>query len=485
MSCEATPAPNPPHPRDHAAAPRGIKFPISFYVRTTLIPALATVVLLIVLAGCSGESAETKNEIDYSLSQSWAAMPGTQSSATATPIGSGLSSLEATATVDVFYIHPTTYYKDLVNAPIDDPDAAAMTDSVLKLQAAAFNSVARIYAPRYRQMTLSLFGGSEDALQEPLNIAYEDIRQAFRYYIENLNQGRPFIIAGHSQGSNHAQRLLIEEVAGKPCADRFIAAWIPGLALPRSMLDSSAGGGLAACSTSQQIGCVALWETFGEGFTGRAAWVHGQVYWSPDRQQWISATPDQLLFSVNPMTWDEGTEIAPASMNLGAVPFVKPDTRFEGIYPALISTRNDQGYLMASPTPPEEFFVNGESMGDPLIYHMHDFNLFWMNIRDNARERVHTFLLQRQQVRYPLIESSNTMVGETGRDLFYQIRTINLPQSYEACGLPAGLNIDTLTGAISGQPLEEGTFAVLIKATNTYGTDVAELSLRITGSATQ
>ena len=173
-------------------------------------------------------------------------------------------------------------------------------------------------------------------------------------------------------------------------------------------------------------------------------------------------------------------------MNLGAVPFGKPDTSFQGIHPALVSTRNDQGYLMVSPIPPAELFVNGKStMGDPLIYHMHDFNLFWMNIRENARERVHTFFLQRQHVRYPLIESSNTMAGETGRDLFYQIRTVNLPQSYEALGLPAGVNIDTLTGAISGQPLEEGTFAVVIKATNTYGTDVAELSMRITGGATR
>lgn len=464
-----------------------------FYFHAKLIPALPTLLLLILLAGCSGESTMTNTKIDYSLPQSWAAMPaGMQSSATATPIGSGLSSLEESAKVDVFYIHPTTYLeKNAVNAPIDDPAAAAVTDLMLKLQAAAFNSVGRIFAPRYRQMSISLFGGSEDALQAPLNIAYEDVRQAFRYYIENKNQGRPFIIAGHSQGSNHGQRLLIEEVAGKPCADRFVAAWIPGLALPRSMLNTTAGGGLTACSTSQQIGCVALWETFGEGFIGYAEWVRGQVYWNPDRQRWVSATPDQLLFSVNPMTWDEGTEIAPASMNLGAVPFVlpetSPETSFQGIYPALISTRNDQGYLMASPTPPENLFVS-PTMGDPLdplIYHVHDFNLFWMNIRENARERIHAFLLQRQQVRYPLIESSNTMVGEAGRDLSYQIMTINLPQSYEAFGLPEGVNINTLTGVINGKPLTQGTFAVVMKATNSYGTDVAELSMRITGSATK
>ena len=77
------------------------------------------------------------------------------------------------------------------------------------------------------------------------------------------------------------------------------------------------------------------------------------------------------------------------------------------------------------------------------------------------------------------------MVGEAGRDLSYQIMTINLPQSYDALGLPAGVNINTLRRAISGKPLTQGTFAVVMKATNSYGTDVAELSMRITGSATQ
>jgi hypothetical protein len=191
------------------------------------------------------------------------------------------------------------------------------------------------------------------------------------------------------------------------------------------------------------------------------------------------------LFSVNPMTWNEGAEVAPASMNLGAVPFGVPGTSFQSVLPALVSVRNDQGYLMARPALPEDLFVSGESlMGDAQIYHMHDFNLFWMNIRENARERVHAFLL-RQHARYPLIESSNTLVGEAGRDLSYQIRTINLPESYEAAGLPAGVTIDTHTGVISGKPLEQGTFAVVIKATNAYGTDVAELSMRIAESSTR
>ena len=449
------------------------------------INALPTLALLLLVLGCSTQAPVTIPGVDYTQRQAWAALPGTVSPASAVPVGSGLSNLEAAAKVDVFYLHPTTYYGTATaNAAFDDLKAAAATDGVLMAQAASFNAVGRILAPRYRQMALYLFDGSEDVLQAPLNLAYEDIRRAFRYYLKTLNQGRPFIIAGHSQGANHGQRLLIEEVVGKPCAERFVAAWLPGLALPRAMLDTAAGGGLAASSTAQHIGGVAIWETFGEGFTERAKWVRGQVYWHPGRQRWISATPEQLLFSVNPLTWEEGSKLAPASRNLGAVPYGVPATSFHGVVPAVVSTRNDQGYLIATPHPPKATFLSG-AMGDPLIYHMHDFNLFWMDIRVNARERVHAFLTQRLQVRHPLITSSTTLWGEIGRNLFYQITTSNRSQAFEATGLPKGVTLDAQAGVISGIPTEQGTFTVVLKATNSYGTDVAELSLTVANSTMQ
>lgn len=440
---------------------------------------------LLLLAACSNKAPLVIAGVDYGLQKSWAAQPGMESAATRVPDGSGLSSLEATAKVDVFYIHPTTHYGTTTpNAAIDDLRIATRTDDVLMAQVTTFNAVGRIFAPRYRQMALYLFDATEGTIQDPLNLAYEDIRQAFRYYLSNLNQGRPFIIAGHSQGANHGQRLLLEEVVGKPCAERFVAAWLPGLALPRTMLDTAEGGGLAACSTAEQLGGIIIWETFGEGFTERAKWVRGQVYWHPGRHQWLSATPQQALFSVNPLTWDEGSELAPATLNLGAVPYGVPATSFKGVIRALASARNDQGYLIATPHPPVATFLSG-AMVDPLIYHMHDFSLFWMNIRANARARAHTFLMQRQHVRYPLIESANTLTGTTGQALFYQITTTNLPQSFSASGLPAGVTLDTQTGVISGRPLAAGTFAVVLIATNAYGTDTAELALTILADPAQ
>lgn len=431
--------------------------------------------VLFLFAGCSGGSGGTDAGIDYSLAQSWDAMPGMQSPAVTTPVGSGLSSLEATAKVDVFYIHPTTYYgRDFVNAPINAPTALNTTAWIIQVQATPFNAIGRIFAPRYRQIALYVYDGSEDDMQAPLNLAFEDVRQAFRYYINHLNQGRPFIIAGHSQGTNHAHRLLLEEVVGKPCEDLFVAAWTPGMPVPRSTLGAPAG--LTPCTTPQQTGCIAIWQTFGAGFTQFADWLHGQVYWDPGSKRWVRATLGELYFSVNPLTWDEGPAIAPASMNLGAVPFGNPATNFQGIYPSLVMTQNQQGYLIVSPNLSENLFMIG-TMGDPLNYHVHDFNLFWMNIRENARARVHAFLLGRQHVLYPLIKSSNMADGVVGQNFSYQITTDNVAQSYEAQGLPEGLTLNTQTGLISGTPLPRGTFAVVLKAANASGTDVAELSI--------
>jgi len=437
---------------------------------------------LFLLSACGGASPAADTAIDYSLAQSWDAMPGIQSPAVLTPVGSGLSNLESSAKVDVFYIHPTTYTgHDFVNVPIDEPNSSETLAWVLKAQATPFNAIGRIFAPRYRQIALYVYDGSEDDLQAPLDFAFEDVRQAFRYYLDKLNHGRPFIIAGHSQGTNHAHRLLLEEVIGKPWADRFVAAWIPGMPIPRAMLDSSAGGGLAACSAPRQIACTAIWQTFGEGFTQFADWLRAQVYWNPDRRRWLVPTVDQLLFSVNPLTWDESAEIAPASLNVGAVPFGIAETNFQGIYPSLVAAQNRQGYLIASPDLPAKLFRVG-LMGDPLNYHIYDFNLFWMNVRNNARERVHAFLQERLRVQYPLIESSNMTDAALGRAYSYQITTINQAQSYSAEGLPAGLDINTQTGLIAGAPLRRGTFAVVLKATNAFGTDVAELSMRVAGA---
>ncbi|MCX5903565.1 MAG: DUF3089 domain-containing protein [Proteobacteria bacterium] len=439
---------------------------------------LSITAVIMLLAGCAGD------RIDYSVPESWYAMPGMNSTALFTPVGSGLSNLEESAPVDVFYVHPTTYYRsDVKNAPIDDPDAVKITEIMLMAQATPFNAIGRIYAPRYRQIALYVYDGSEEEMQEPLNFAFEDVRQAFRYYIRRLNNGRPFIIAGHSQGANHASRLLLEEVIGTPLEKRFVAAWTPGMPIARSFFDSGATD-LKPCTAPQQTGCIAIWETFGEGVTdyGRCQWLWGQVYWEPKSQRWVRTPASEVLYDINPLTWIEGPEMAGAELNLGAVPFGvfgEHETNFHGIYPGLVGARDDRGYLLVSPAKlPKDRFDDGEMMG-PLNYHVFDFNLFWMNIRANARARVHAFLLEHEQVHYPLIESSNTAHLSAGTPFTHQIETINQAKVFHADSLPAGLSIDEQNGIISGAVPETGTFAVRLSAENDFGKDVAELAITV------
>lgn len=105
--------------------------------------------------------------------------------------------------VDVFFLHPTTMTsrEDTGwNARIDNAGINAKTDyTSILYQASAFNQC-RIFAPRYRQAHIrSYYTTDKTAAQAAFDLAYYDIKESFIYYIEHYNQGRPIIIASHSQ----------------------------------------------------------------------------------------------------------------------------------------------------------------------------------------------------------------------------------------------------------------------------------------------
>ena len=117
--------------------------------------------------------------------------------------------------VDVFSA-PYKLYRpqgnDQWNASFDDERTNKKTDEgTIHFQASAFNEAGFVYAPRYRQAHLHAYF-TEDSLSARLAFdkAYADIRAAFLYYMDHFNQGRPIIIAAHSQGTTHAIRLLQE-----------------------------------------------------------------------------------------------------------------------------------------------------------------------------------------------------------------------------------------------------------------------------------
>ncbi|UMY65509.1 YDG domain-containing protein [Flavobacterium sp. HJ-32-4] len=79
----------------------------------------------------------------------------------------------------------------------------------------------------------------------------------------------------------------------------------------------------------------------------------------------------------------------------------------------------------------------------------------------------------------PVINSALTATGEVGNTFSYTITAQNNPTSFSTSTLPNGLSLDTVSGIISGTPVNAGTFNVSITATNGLGSDTKTLTITI------
>ena len=284
---------------------------------------------------------------------------------------------------DVFFIHPTTYLATTIsNARYDEPGAtrARLEQGVLRFQASVFNGCCRIYAPRYRQAALGSFLKAKDAAAATAayELAYQDVERAFDYYISHENHGRPFLLASHSQGSLHAMRLLQERIAGRALQKQLIAAYIVGYALPSDI----ARPGVPVCGTAQSTGCLVDWNTTAADTneetrrTSRLIWLDGHY------QPFATRQP----VCVNPLNWLPDSA-APAALNLGALPAVLPGQALRAPVSKLTGARCDGGLLRVSiPWSQRGGFTNLLTVLGS--YHVFDYNLFYLNIRANAAERI-------------------------------------------------------------------------------------------------
>ncbi|HEY1629819.1 MAG TPA: DUF3089 domain-containing protein [Rhizomicrobium sp.] len=323
---------------------------------------------------------------DYSQPQAWLAFPGRNGLERSTP--PGMTAIdEAQAPADVFFVHPTTFLKnDTWNTAYDISDEAApLNPAVLLGQIGAFNGCCRLYAPRYRQATLAALSRSVPAVE----FAYADVARAFRYYIAHENNGRPFIIASHSQGSAHAIRLLQAEILGTKLRQRLVAAYVIGAYVPSDF----AKLGLPVCDTPRQTGCILAWNTVQAG-RGPRMLVEDKTYWWQGVEKNRNQPP---AICVNPLTWNERDE-APASANPGSLPFPKPLPAQKAIVlPALVlhltgaACRNNLLEVDIPLFGPSGF---QDSLSVLLgSYHVNDYGIFYAAIRRNAVDRVNAWIV--------------------------------------------------------------------------------------------
>ena len=114
---------------------------------------------------------------------------------------------------DVFYVYPTV--STISFADNDSSWFADITQAEVREEANGdqrFNKMLyddyNFYAPYYRQMIFESYNQSDSILRENVAFAAQDVKDAFHYYMEHGNQGRPFFLVGHSQGSQVLIELL-------------------------------------------------------------------------------------------------------------------------------------------------------------------------------------------------------------------------------------------------------------------------------------
>jgi hypothetical protein len=305
---------------------------------------------------------------DYALARSWASRPAPDPS--------------DPRAVDVFYVHPTTFHGAAWNQDVADTAVnEAMDASVLRTQASAFAACCRIFAPRYRQASSAAFYAKSGDGERAYDLAYTDVLRAFQTYLREDNHGRPFILAGHSQGALQVLRLLEERLDGRPERKQLVAAYVVGIGVSRGVFGKLLKT-IPACDHPLQTGCVITWNTYAAGQDPTAFIAASQT---PYTRQ-FGDDPGKALVCINPLTFDTAAPAAGPDRHLGAV-LLKPGSRFPAPVDHAISAECRDGVLSVSA--PTGAVALSPLPGGSL--HMQDVELFWGNIQADALARGQAF----------------------------------------------------------------------------------------------
>ncbi len=301
---------------------------------------------------------------DYSSLNYWASHPWKKDPADNIP--ASIKDKNKDSLVDVFFIYPTTYTDPLMpmgwNAGIDNIALNKKTDnSTILYQASVFNQSCRVFAPRYRQANLKAFYATDTLnAEKAFDLAYEDLKKAFEYYLKNYNQGRPIIIASHSQGTLHAARLLRAFFENKPLNKKLVCAYIVGLPVFTNYFKE-----MQPCKDSSATGCFISWRTFEEGYV-------------PEFVQ----KEQEPAYVINPLTWTLDENFAASKLNKGGIL-----RDFNKVIPELVHAQIHGSILWVNKP---KFF--GNIFLTMKNYHIADYNLFYMNIRENVKTRIKSYL---------------------------------------------------------------------------------------------
>lgn len=274
-----------------------------------------------------------------------------------------------TLPVDVFYVYPTV----LMNGAdwlMDTADPAMCTAARVPLtrQASVFEGQANIYAPMYRQANIAVLGLDKQEAARLNKFAVDDVWRALTRYLEHENNGRPFFLAGHSQGSKILTELMLAHWGSLGVEQKLVAALLPGWSMTKD--DLAANPAVVMCDKPERTGCVISYNAMAAGMQGAAP----------------TLLPGAV--AVNPLSWTMDTNLAPARLHLGAVFFDENGRR--STHAHFASAQIVEGGLVVQAEQPQDQTLLSVPNGlfPAGVYHRFDYALFYENLRENIARRI-------------------------------------------------------------------------------------------------
>ncbi|MBS9778752.1 MAG: DUF3089 domain-containing protein [Campylobacteraceae bacterium] len=298
-------------------------------------------IMLLIL--CVSSFLHANSELDYSKKENWLMIES-----------------DGKKECDVFFVHPTTYMelKEVKNAKLDDEQTNALSFQVVKRLSGVFEKTCNIFAPKYRQASVSVLSLPIEKRKVYLDFGRKDVQNAWQYYKKHLNNNKPYFIAGHSQGSNVIKDMLVQN-PNLISKKHLIGVYAIGYTITQQDLDKM---GLKLAITPTQNAGVITYNTIGKG--GKSIVI------------------EKGALCVNPLSWTNETKEQNSSKNLFAL------IDKEKI-PHFTSAKIDKNGALVIPTP---------SIVDKLmmpmgkeVYHMYDYEFFYGNLIENIQTRFNTW----------------------------------------------------------------------------------------------
>ena len=330
----------------------------------------------------SGEGEAGKEEADFEIE------PLSGEASDYSDVENWLRIPKAEKEVDTFFIYPTIVTDTDPDAPqimpIDDPVMRLGAEGTYLKDAMAFEKSTNVFVPFYRQSNMAAIADlREDELIEfHKQEQRTDIYGALDYYFEHFNEGRPFILAGHSQGSIMSKIVLEEYMQAHPdYYERMVAAYLVGFSVTKRDLKDYPY--LKFAQGEDDTGVVISWNTEGPG--------------NKDADN-IVVLKDAV--SINPINWKLDDTYAPADENLGSRIDILEDYKFDEKRPGLADAQVDteRGVVVCR----NEDLPHSTTDGDlpdvfgPDSFHRGDYAFFYFNVEENVGKRVKAYLEKEQ-----------------------------------------------------------------------------------------